>query len=279
MNKFLLLIFLIITSICKAEHKIKIYYKQNENGYKVYADNYELCPISVKIEFKVTNLKIEGGNNNIYVIDANSKGNLLTSLKISNKKRKYKVSSRYWTNYGIHNNQEYDKNYRYNLPFRTSNKFEVYQGYNGSFSHQNENSLDFTMPIGTDLMAVRDGIVIKVIDKNRKNCGKEECKKYNNLIIIYHPDGTFAEYTHIKQYGAKVKVGDKVSKGQLIGYSGNVGWSTGPHLHLVIFNQNLNRRKTLKTKFKTGDGSTIEYLAEKEEYSRNYQILLPNAYI
>ena len=60
MNKFLLLIFLIITSICKAEHKIKIYYKQNENGYKVYADNYELCPISVKIEFKV-----KYNNNNV----------------------------------------------------------------------------------------------------------------------------------------------------------------------------------------------------------------------
>ena len=126
------------------------------------------------------------------------------------------------------------------------------------------------MPIGTELMAVREGVVVKVIDKNSKNCGKEECKKYNNLIIIYHPDGTFAEYTHIKQNGSKVKVGDKVSKGQLIGYSGNIGWSTGPHLHLVVFNQNLKNRKTLKTKFKIGDGSIIEYLAEKEEYSRNY---------
>jgi len=99
---------------------------------------------------------------------------------------------------------------------------------------------------------------------------KEKCKKYNNLIIIYHPDGTFAEYTHIKHNGSKVKIGDKVSKGQLIGYSGNVGWSSGPHLHLVIFNQNLDNRETLKTKFKTGDGSIIEYLVEKEEYSRNY---------
>lgn len=91
-----------------------------------------------------------------------------------------------------------------------------------------------------------------------------------NLIIIYHPDGTFAEYAHIKQNGSIVNIGDKVNQGEIIGYSGNVGWSTGPHLHLVVFLQKLNKRETLKTKFKTGNGDIIEYLGEKKEYIRNY---------
>lgn len=270
MKNYSLLIFLLITSVCNAELKVKIYYEQIENGYNVYADNDEFCPVSIKIDFTVTNLNIDGENNNVYVINAKEKKHKLTSLKVSKNGKEYKLSFKYFMNYGKDDNKEYDKNYIYDLPFKTSSTYKIYQGYNGTFSHQNENSIDFTMPIGTELMAVREGIVINVIDNNTKNCGKEECKKYNNFITIYHSDGTFAEYAHIKQNGSKLKVGDKVSKGQLIGYSGNVGWSTGPHLHLVVFNQNLNNRETLKTKFKTGDGSRIEYLVEKEEYSRNY---------
>lgn len=270
MKNYLLLIFLFIITICKAENKVKIYYEKTDNGYNIYADNDEFCPVSIKIDFTVTNLNIEGGNNSIYIVESQKKNQMLTSLKVSNKKKAYKLSYKYWTNYGNHNVSKYDEYYEYNLPFKSSNKFKIYQGYNGTFSHRNENALDFTMPVGTELMAIREGIVIKVIEKNNKNCEKEECKKYNNLIIIYHPDGTFAKYTHIKQNGSKVKVGDKVSKGQLIGYSGNVGWTTGPHLHLVVYKQELNKSETLKTKFKTGDGTIIEYLIEKEEYSRNY---------
>jgi len=262
--------FLLITSLCKAEHKIKIYYESVENGYNIYADNDEFCPMSIKIDFAVTNLNIDGGNNNVYVVEAKVKKQLLTTLKVSKKGKTYTFSYYYWTNYGKHNNKEYDKDYIYDLPFKSSNNYTVFQGYNGTFSHQNENSLDFTMPIGTEITAVRGGIVTNVIDKNNKNCGKEKCKKYNNLITIYHSDGTFANYMHIKQNGSKVKIGDKISKGQLIGYSGNVGWSTGPHLHLVIYNQNIDHRETLRTKFKTGDGSIIEYLVEKKEYSRDY---------
>ncbi len=126
------------------------------------------------------------------------------------------------------------------------------------------------MPVGTELFAVRDGIVIKVIDNNTKNCATKECAKYNNLIIIYHSDGTFAEYAHLKQKGAIVRVGDKITKGQLIGYSGNVGWSSIAHLHLVIFKQNLENRETLKTKFKIENGDKNEFLIEKKEYIKNY---------
>ena len=67
-----------------------------------------------------------------------------------------------------------------------------------------------------------------------------------------------------------MNIGDKVNKGDLIAYSGNVGWSTGPHLHLVIFLQRLNKRETLATKFKIDNGDKSEYLLEKTEYLRNY---------
>ena len=83
-------------------------------------------------------------------------------------------------------------------------------------------------------------------------------------------DGTFSEYSHLKKQGALVKVGDAIQKNQLIGYSGNVGWSTGAHLHLVIFKQQIDKRITLKTKFLTGDGKKPEFLQEKKSYTKNY---------
>lgn len=270
MKNYLLLILLFNTAICKAEDKVKIYHEQTNNGINIYADNSEFCDMSITIDFSVLNLDIDGGNNNIYVIKALKKKKLLTTLNLSDKRKAYKFSYEYKIYYGNNKVEKYDENYVYNLPFNTSQKFILFQGYNGSYSHQNVNALDFPMPIGTEITAIREGTVIKVIENNNKNCVEKGCEKYNNFIIICHPDGTFAQYVHLKQNGSKVKIGEKVLKGQVIGYSGNVGHSASPHLHLAVFKQKLEERKTLKTKFKTGNGDKIEYLIEKHEYSRNY---------
>lgn len=254
MKNLLLFISILLGSICQAAPKVKVYFEQTENGYHIYADNSEFCPVSIKLDFNTTNLDVTGGNNNTYVMEALKDKLLLTTLIVSKTGKSYKFSFDYTTNYGDYKDETYDEKHKYYLPYKKSNIFSIHQGYNGSFSHQNENSLDFTMPVGTEVTAVREGIVIDVVVKNSKNCAKEECKKYNNYITIYHPDGTFAEYSHLKQNGSAVIIGQKVGKGQLIGYSGNVGWSTGPHLHLVIYKQKMSDRQTLKTKFKTGNG-------------------------
>ncbi|MGM8363471.1 M23 family metallopeptidase [Flavobacterium sp. ARAG 55.4] len=222
------------------------------------------------MHFELNNLEIQGENDQLYIIDPLQERQLLTNLSVKNKRMAYKFNYTYRTNLGNHNLDEYDSEFIYDLPFSSAKTFKINQGYNGNRSHQNQNALDFNMPEGTEIKAVREGIVVKVTDTNSINCSEEDCKKYNNEIIIYHPDGTFAEYTHIKKGGSIVNIGSNVKKGDIIGYSGNVGWSTGPHLHLVIFLQKLENRKTLKTKFKTGDGECSEYLEEKCIYNRNY---------
>ena len=271
--KTLFFILFTLTSIfLQAEHdiNINIFYEDTENGCKIFIDNKEHCPVSVKLDLVMTNLESSMGNNQIFVIPANSKKELLTELKIKKAGKPFKWSYSYLVNYGNHNQSTYDSEYEYFLPYKKSETYEIYQGYNGTFSHKNENSLDFSMPIGTEIIAIRGGIVIDMIQENSKNCPKEICKKYNNYILVYHSDGTFAEYAHIKKNGSKVKIGEKINQGQIIGYSGNVGWSSGPHLHLVVFLQKLNERKTLETKFLTEGGEKSEYLKEKKKYSRNY---------
>ncbi len=252
-----------------AEKDFKVYFEKTEKGFEVYADNNEFCPISLKISFELLNMKSSKGNNKIFVVPARSKKVSLTQItKIRNGKYKFSYKTRF--NYGDHNSSVYDKTFKYNLPFEKGETFKVSQGYNGSFSHQGKNALDFKMDIGTKIMATRKGVVIRVVDTNNKTCPEEDCEKYNNLILIYHTDGTFAEYVHIKRNGAKVKVGDIVEKGQLIAESGNIGRSTGPHLHLVIFIQKIEERRTLKTLFLKNEGNTTGFLKEKKEYLKNY---------
>lgn len=126
------------------------------------------------------------------------------------------------------------------------------------------------MPVGTSIYAARGGIATKVVETNTKNCFKRDCIKYNNLIRINHPDGTFAEYAHLKHNGAAVNEGETIKKGQLIGYSGNTGYSDGPHLHFVVFLQHLKERETLETRFKIKQQKKSELLEEGKLYLREF---------
>ena len=86
------------------------------------------------------------------------------------------------------------------------------------------------MPVGSDICAAREGIVIRVVDSYDGN----GTMRPNNEIGIQHDDGTVGWYLHIKRGGASVRKGDRVLRGQRIAASGNVGRSVAPHLHFHV---------------------------------------------
>ena len=99
--------------------------------------------------------------------------------------------------------------------------YPITQRFGDTFTDpKGHKGIDYALPLGTPVLAAADGIVEKAgVD----NTG------YGNVIIIRHlwTDGTV--YAHLRNWS--VQVGQKVKAGEIIGYSGNTGNSTGPHLH------------------------------------------------
>ena len=81
--------------------------------------------------------------------------------------------------------------------------------------------VDYAAPTGTPIRTVSDGVVEFLGTKGG----------YGNAIVVKHQNKYSTLYGHMSAFAAKLKAGDKVSQGDVIGFVGSTGWSTGPHLH------------------------------------------------
>lgn len=265
----IILLFICKASMLKAQ-EIKVFSEQTKYGYIIYATNNELYPISILLDLDLTNLLFSESPKKIFVVPPKSEKFTIGELNIAESRIGYSYKYKYKFTMGDVTLADYDKSFLYDLPFSKGKSYKILQGYNGIFSHQNENALDFGMPEGSEISAARDGLVVKVVENNTESCPSADCKKYNNYITIMHSDGTFASYVHIKYNGTNLTVGDSVKKGDIIAYSGNVGWSSGPHLHFVCFTGGFEKYNTLHTKFRVDKGDNSIILKEGNIYQKDY---------
>lgn len=99
-------------------------------------------------------------------------------------------------------------------------------------SYAGHTGIDINIGVkGKSVVAAKDGVVI-VSEALRSSSGAY--KSYGEYIMIKHSNGTVTLYGHLKAGSRKVKVGQKVSKGQVIGTVGSTGNSTGTHLHFEV---------------------------------------------
>jgi murein DD-endopeptidase MepM/ murein hydrolase activator NlpD len=149
----------------------------------------------------------------------------------------------------------------YALPFKSGQSFVIGQGFHGTFTHSgnDEFAVDFDLPIGTEVLAARSGTVVLVVDKFDRGGPDLSLREKANYVLVRHDDGTLGEYVHLKRDGARVKPGQGVRVGDLIGLSGDVGYSRGAHLHFAVFRAvNGIDRETFPMRFKAREGEAIE---------------------
>lgn len=106
--------------------------------------------------------------------------------------------------------------------------WKITSGYNWNeaFRGHIHKGIDFALPSGTELRSINDGVITRIVDYHGQDLGKG--------IFVKMEDGKTAIYGHLSKFSENLSVGDKVQAGDLLGYSGNSGFSTGSHLHFAI---------------------------------------------
>ena len=104
---------------------------------------------------------------------------------------------------------------------------------------------DFAAPTGTPIMASGDGVVTRA----------QWCGGGGNCVKIKHNSVYQTVYAHMSKFGRGIKKGVRVKQGQIIGYVGSTGLSTGPHLHYEVIE---NGKKINSQKLKLPSGKSLK---------------------
>ena len=191
------------------------------------------------MDVKTTNLKSLNTNQRQYVINRVLQGhervNVLELQPINQYRKIWYDESFYWTPGSMRAVHQAKIVYQY--PYAKGDYFRIVQGFGGGYSHRGSSkyAVDFAMPIGTPIHAARAGVVIDLVKKNSRGGANRKYAKYANYVVILHDDATTGEYYHLKKNGVAVELGERVKAGQKIGYSGNTGFSSLPHLHFAVY--------------------------------------------
>lgn len=204
-------------------------------GYELEAENLNPYTVTMSIDFDTLHNLQPSARLPLFIeIPPNSAKKVLELKRIVQSVNGNFHSSYGWVRgspFAVHTDD-----YLYGLPFAKGSVVFVSQGYHGETSHKGLSAyaVDFPVPEGTAVYAAREGTVVGAEGSNTLGAPSPEYRQYANYVIVEHADGTMGNYYHLKNNGVFVKIGQKIQKGELLGYSGNTGYSSGPHLHFSV---------------------------------------------
>jgi urea transporter/murein DD-endopeptidase MepM/ murein hydrolase activator NlpD len=185
--------------------------------------------------------------------------------------------------YQFLNGEDRLKDFKYiNLSLPFMGAWTVSQGYEGEITHKGDwqHALDFVLKDIDDknyelpgikpedyycfnkpVLAVGDGLVQEVINHVEDNViGQVNLQQnWGNTIVIKHTEHLFSKVSHLKKNSIKIKAGDYVKQGDIIGLCGNSGRSPEPHLHFQVQSTPYIGSKTLAYPFAyfTSENNTV----------------------
>lgn len=258
----ILFLFTFTSFLHAADDSVKI--KARQAGEYVVVNGMNENPFSITVVYNAsyTNLTSNTKLPILFVLKPFSKEEI---LKLHIEKSSFTFKANYKWTIGS-KDAKHDNNYIYRLPYKLGTKEMVSQGFNGKFSHygQSQYAIDFNMKEGTGVYAAREGVVVKTKSDSNRGGASRSFEKHANYVTIEHSDGTLATYSHLKQNGVVIKVGDMAQRGELLGYSGKTGYAQGPHLHFVVYKAtNGKGRESIPVKFMRAKGVVVKPIKGK----------------
>jgi murein DD-endopeptidase MepM/ murein hydrolase activator NlpD len=148
----------------------------------------------------------------------------------------------------------------YRAPFATARRFMVTQAPPDAITHvgpSSRNAIDIELPVGTAVHAARAGVVIDVAARHFRSGLSTQNLDAANFVQIMHDDGTYAIYAHLQLDTVRVRVGQRVARGEYLASSGNTGFSSGPHLHFVVLRNIGMRSESVPVTFAGPAGASV----------------------
>ena len=202
----------------------------------IWAENLQDLPFTVTIDMtQLTNVASAEGSPVTVTVPGRTRINVV-HLEPVDPHARYRYNFNWHCTFGSRE-AHHDPATVYRLPFASGTQHKISQGFHGKFSHtgDSEYAVDFLMPEGTAVLAARDGKVVRCVEKFSEGGTDDSFWTRYNCVQVQHDDGTIGEYDHLRYNGAAVNPGDMVHAGDLVGYSGNTGYSQGPHLHFYVY--------------------------------------------
>jgi murein DD-endopeptidase MepM/ murein hydrolase activator NlpD len=217
--------------------EVRLYQRSGSAGVALIAQNTYFAPIQIAFRLKpIENVSADTPREGLTVLPPRSETELVVVGKTVEQ-----VELRFDSEFQFLPGEpgvEHRPDQPYRLPYALSSEVRVSQAFPDMKTHADDASqhaVDFVMPIGTNVFAARDGVVIEVASDFFENGTNYQVDGPRaNVVRVLHDDGTMALYVHLNWNSIRVVPGQRVRRGEYVADSGNTGFTTGPHLHFVV---------------------------------------------